>query len=161
MNRCNLPSDPPICPIHSQKIAYLASISLIERLMTMAKIQQREGNGGPVQFRHRMEGLTSFVDGHRHSFGNLTDLFIPEDGRHSHTFQGITTTAEMHRHSYSGRTGLNIGTGRNHFHRFRIQTNIADGHRHIISGRTTGLIRLGSRIGHRLIIESIVRKRVK
>lgn len=125
----------------------------------MAKIKQ--GSGGPVQFRHRMEGLTSRVENHRHSFGNLTDLFIPEDGRHRHTFQGITTTADGHRHSYSGRTGLNIGFGPNHFHRFRILTNIADGHRHVISGRTTGLIRLGVVVGHKLIIESIVRQHVK
>lgn len=125
----------------------------------MARVKQ--GNGGPVQFRHRMEGLTTFVDGHRHSFGNLTDLFIREDGRHKHTFRGITTTAENHRHNYSGLTGLNIGTGLNHFHRFRIETAVADGHRHVISGRTTGLIRLRGMLGHRLIVEKIVRQRVK
>ena len=123
--------------------------------------RKRQGNGSNVQFKHRMEGLTSLVEGHRHAFGNLTDLFIPEDGRHRHNFRGITTTADGHRHNYSGRTGLNIGTGANHFHRFRIQTAIADGHRHIISGRTTGLIRISGVLGHKLIIDKIVCKRVR
>lgn len=124
----------------------------------MAKI--KKGSGGPVQLRHRMEGLTSRVQNHRHSFGNLSDIVIPEDGRHHHTFQGITTTADGHRHSYSGRTGLNIGVGPNHFHRFQILTNITDGHRHVISGRITGVIRLGVVLGHKLIIESIVLQKV-
>lgn len=106
----------------------------------MIKIQQ--GSSGPVQFKHRMEGLTTLVDGHRHAFGNLTDLFIPEDGRHRHNFRGITTTADNHRHNYSGQTGLNIGTGVNHFHRFRIQTAVTNGHRHIITGRTGGVVYL-------------------
>lgn len=37
----------------------------------MIKIQQ--GSSGPVQFKHRMQGLTTLVNGHRHAFGNLTD----------------------------------------------------------------------------------------
>jgi hypothetical protein len=125
----------------------------------MPKVKQ--GDEGPVQFKHRMEGLTTRVQGHQHAFGNLTDLFIPDDGRHRHNFRGITTTADGHRHSYSGQTGLNIGNGPNHFHRFSIQTNVADGHRHIITGRTTGIIRLSGMLGHKLIIEKVVRERVK
>jgi hypothetical protein len=121
----------------------------------------RRGNGGPVQFRHLMFGLTTRVEGHQHAFGNLTDLFIPVNGRHRHTFRGITTTADGHRHPYSGETGLNIGVGPNHFHRFRIFTAVVDGHRHIISGRTTGLIRLGGVLGHKMIVEKVIRQKVK
>ena len=105
----------------------------------MAKIKQ--GSGGPVQFRHRMEGLTSLVLSHRHSFGNLSDIVI---------FRGWKTPPYVPRHYdysrwtssfLSGQTGLNIGVGPNHFHRFQIFTNITNGHRHVISGRTTGDIR--------------------
>lgn len=125
-------------------------------------IKRGKNSVNSVQIRHRMEGLTSVVENHRHAFGNLTDLFIPDDGSHRHTFQGITTTADGHRHNYSGRTGLAInGQGANHFHRFRILTRIADGHRHIISGRTSVPIRVGSVLGHKLIIEQVIRQTIK
>lgn len=114
------------------------------------------------RFQHRMSGVTSFNDGHRHRFRNFTDRFIPGIGTHRHTFNGITQVTEQHRHRYSGITGRALnGQGARHFHRFSQITRIADGHRHRISGRTSTPIRVSgsSRHTHGLIIESI--KRIK
>lgn len=112
------------------------------------------------RFQHRMSGVTSFNDGHRHRFRNLTDRFIPGIGTHRHTFHGITQVTEQHRHRYSGITGPAInGQGARHFHRFRQITRFADGHRHLISGRTSTpiLVSGSSRHAHGLIIERIKR----
>ncbi|WP_425262680.1 YmaF family protein [Paenibacillus thermotolerans] len=97
------------------------------------------------RIRHRMEGVTSLVRGHRHLFSNVSDIVVrvPSARSHFHIFRAITTTADGHRHIYFGRTGLSIngsgpfGGGPNHFHRFNVLTQITDGHRHRVRGSTT------------------------
>jgi hypothetical protein len=139
--------------IHLLKGTKFAKV--VNYLAKKARVSQ-----GFSRLQHRMEGVTSIIEGHQHLFSNVTDLLIRIPRSHKHTFQGITNTTSSHRHSYSGMTGPAInGQGANHFHRFRIFSQISAGHRHIISGRTTVPILINGVMLHGLIVEKV--KRVK
>jgi hypothetical protein len=113
------------------------------------------------RIQHRMEGVTSVTNAHRHLFSNVTDLLILIPGSHKHTFQAITNTTNGHKHMYNGTTGPAInGQGANHFHRFRIVTQVASGHTHIIMGRTTVPILIRGLKSHGLIVEKVIQVKV-
>ncbi|MED1953453.1 YmaF family protein [Brevibacillus centrosporus] len=114
--------------------------------LPIAKKKLRKTQASRVnRVRHRMEGVTSLVDNHRHLFSNVSDIVVrvPSQRSHFHRFRAITTTADGHRHLYFGQTGLSIngtgpfGGGPNHFHRVNVLTQITRGHRHRINGTTT------------------------